>query len=201
MKIKHESRAPKLAKDLSEPVSDNCWIEVDAPMILNSVEANIHYIWRFPEMVVPLVIINFSGMFHEIDHPLLGTPMAMESPKWCFSLHRDRPPGTLRRPAQLDAGLHRCPERELGTSTGDAAPEGRSNQQWPSGCQQWLWENEMENGANPSYINNQHRKKWGISRLAVVIRPSTTRSLTRARCRCRLSMGSRCTDTDPLRSG
>ena len=37
-------------------------------------------IWGFPKLGVPLVIIQFHGTFHEINHPFLGSPMTMETP-------------------------------------------------------------------------------------------------------------------------
>ena len=37
--------------------------------------------WKFPEIRVPPAIIHFTGIFHEINHPMLawGTPMTMET--------------------------------------------------------------------------------------------------------------------------
>ena len=34
------------------------------------------YIWRFPKIRVPPVLIHFNGIFHDINHPAIwGTPM------------------------------------------------------------------------------------------------------------------------------
>ena len=40
----------------------------------------VKYIWGFPEMVVPPVIIQFSGIFHEINQAELGDSPFMETP-------------------------------------------------------------------------------------------------------------------------
>ena len=37
-------------------------------------------VWGFPEIGVPPVLIHFSGIFHEINHPAMGVPHLWKPP-------------------------------------------------------------------------------------------------------------------------
>ena len=56
-------------------------------------------IWRFPEMGVPPVIIQFHGIFPNKSHPFGGTPMTMETPIFPLGIFSS----AIDQPAQFTA--------------------------------------------------------------------------------------------------
>ena len=87
-------------------------------------------IWGFPKLGVPLVIIQFHGAFHEINHPFLGTPMIMISISagfaqqktfwWVKRLLRNskvRVRSSLVREDLLKATVARRESKEMGETT------------------------------------------------------------------------------------